>query len=158
MTPPFRPAESFESRPVEFLGVATHEKWRIKRYSIVHPESRFEPARFEHPHRIALAMLPQPATSATRPGLAFTIAHQGRGADYLVLCWWDRDNELPMRVWVSIPTRDNGAWSPARGSESICVWDLAVLWFEREAYTRHMLGARGPDPKAYLGETCRSTA
>jgi len=154
----FKPNQCFAPRPVDYLGVVTHERWRIKQYTIVHPESRFEIDRFAHPKRIALTMLPQPAKIPSRPGLAFTIAHQGRTADYFVMCWWDRDNELPMRIWVSAPDRAEGAWSPARGSESVCVWDLAVLWFERQAFTRHMLGPDGPDPDAYLGAICATTA
>ena len=48
---------------------------------------------------------------------------------------------------------DDARWRPAGERESICVWDLAVLWHEREAYVRHVLGpAQGPDIERYLSE------
>ncbi len=86
---------------------------------------------------MAMAELPQPAQIVGRPGLGFLICHQGRTGDYTILCWWDRENELPIRVFV----RDDQGWRPARGSESVCVWDLEVIWHERCAYVESMLQA-----------------
>ena len=34
---------------------------------------------------------------------------------------------------------DATSWRPAGPSESFCIWDLCVLWHEREAYVRTML-------------------
>jgi hypothetical protein len=87
-----------------------------------------------------------PAVAPGRPGLGFAILHRGRTGDYLILCWWDHENELPTRVWV----RDESGWRPAR-SESTCVWDLRVLWWEREAYVATVLAGRDDGAAAYLG-------
>ncbi|HZE88141.1 MAG TPA: hypothetical protein VE404_01270 [Verrucomicrobiae bacterium] len=98
---------------------------------------------------------PDTGASPGRPGLAFAIAHQGRGANYVVVCWWDRENELPTRVFVE----ESGRWRPAEGSESICVWDLQVLWFERETYVATLLAEpveRGRD--TYLARHLEETA
>jgi hypothetical protein len=96
---------------------------------------------------MAEAALPRPAISDGRPGLGFLIAHQGRTAAYVVLGWWDQENELPIKVFVR---RGDDPWRPARDAESICVWDLEVLWAEREAYVQAMLRPDGSDPAAYL--------
>ena len=40
------------------------------------------------------------AAAAILMGQAFVVAHQGLTADYAVLCWWDQENELPVRVCV----------------------------------------------------------
>lgn len=45
---------------------------------------------------------------------------------------WDRESELPTRVSVASKSPP-GAWRAATG-ESFCVWDMEVLWFERQAY------------------------
>ena len=58
--------------------------------------------------------------------------------DYLILAWWDRENELPIKVFVKGDS--DPAWRRARGGESVCVWDLDVLWHEREAYVATLLG------------------
>ena len=127
---PYRP------RPIAFHGIRGHGGWRLKQYSIIYGGPALDGAGFEPGMEMALRALPSPARTQERPGVGFTIAHQGRNADYVVLGWWDRENELPVRVCVR---EAGGEWRPARGSESICVWDLQVLWFEREAYVATVL-------------------
>lgn len=91
---------------------------------------------------MARALLPQPPSTPARPGIAFAIAHHGKTADYAVLAWWDRENELPIRVFVRPPSA-GARWRPARESESVCVWDLEIIWEEREAYVETMLAKNG---------------
>lgn len=82
-----------------------------------------------------------------RCGAGFLIEHQGNSLDYLVLGWWDRENELPLRVYV----RDAGTpWRAARGGESVCVWDLQVVWAERPAYVGTVMNPAMGDVAAYL--------
>lgn len=138
----------YQPRPVLFHGVGTHDGWRIKRYAIHLPGESFRPERFADARPLALAALPRPAAAPGRCGAAVVIEHQGAGADYLVLAWWDRENELPIRVWV----RDHANWRLAQGGESVCVWDLAVLWSEREAWLRHGMQTGGPDLDSWAAE------
>lgn len=93
----------------------------------------------------ALRELPSPAVNAKRLGIGSMILHHGAAADYLVLAWWDNENELPMRVLVRPHTR-GGRWRAAKANESVCVWDLEVIWAERNAYVETVLapGARSP--------------
>ena len=64
-----------------------------------------------------------------------------------MLGWWERENELPIRVFV----RAADGWRPAADGESFCVWDLRVIWWEREAYVNTLLAGRPPEE--YLGAT-----
>lgn len=140
----------FHPRPVRFHGLRHREGWRLKLYSIVHDGGPPDLAEFEDGIGLATGELPLPAATAERPGAGFVIAHRGRSALYVVLGWWDRENELPLRVWIR-PAEGGGGWRPAEGGESFCVWDLEVLWFEREAYVAAVLADGCPDPvRAYL--------
>jgi hypothetical protein len=139
MTGTFAPVR-FAPRRAWSLGLRTERDWRVKTYAIV-AHGALDSARFAPGWKLALAALPEPAATAERPGIALAIAHQGRTGDYLVLAWWDRENELPLRGFV----RDGDRWRAARGSESICVWDLELLWREREAYVATVLGEGGPE-------------
>ena len=86
--------------------------------------------------------LPQPEGPG-RFGVGFLILHQGRGVNYIVLAWWSRENELPMRLFVR--SRESaGAWRPAAGEESICVWDIEVIKRERDLFVETVLSAAGP--------------
>jgi len=134
--PQFTP---YIARPIRCVGLAESGGYRLKQYAILYGGGPFREADFAEGLRLAFESLPAPATTAVRPGVGFAIAHQGNGADYAVLAWWDNENELPLRVFVRPQTAD-GQWRPARGGESVCVWDLEVIAFERRAYVKTMLG------------------
>jgi len=136
----------YEPRPVKFLGLEELEEYQLKLYSITFGNVPFERERFRAGISLATKVLPEPAVSEVRPGAGFMILHQGRTGDYLILCWWDRENELPTRVYFG----EAGVWRAAQASESFCVWDLQVIWWEREAYVRTMLSAGENRLHAYL--------
>lgn len=141
--------EPYQPRPIRAHGVRDLAGWRLKLYTIVYGdgEPAFEGAEDVWP--LVTDALPAPAVARGRPGVGFVILHRGRGVDYAVLGWWDRENELPLRVFVR--GRDAAvAWRPARGSESVCVWDLEVIAFERTAYVEAVMASEGPDVEGYL--------
>jgi hypothetical protein len=163
----FRVSECFQSRPMRFLGVCEVGGWRLKTYSITYGDRALDEPSFEQGLRTASPSLPQPPIAPGRPGVGFVIFHQGRTGDYVVLCWWDNENELPIRVFVRrnghdarrrassdrrLPARDD-AWRRAEGGESVCVWDLQIIAAERDAYVTHVLSPAGPDIDAYLRAT-----
>lgn len=136
--------QPYAPRAIAKLASLQFGGWALKRYSIRYGDAPFDESRFGEGRAMALAALPQTATAPGRTGVGFLIEHQGNGVDYVVLGWWDRQNELPLRVFV------HGAgqqWRPAQGAESICVWDLQVLWAERQAYVATVM--KGAPPEAY---------
>jgi len=134
--PQFTP---YIARPIRYLGLTEPGGYRLKQYAILYGGGPFRDADFAVGLRLAFESLPIPAATTVRPGVGFVIAHQGNGADYAVLAWWDNENELPLRVFVRPQTAD-GQWRPAHGGESVCVWDLDVIAFERRAYVETVLG------------------
>lgn len=135
--PHYRP---YAPRPVRSLGLAKPNGFRIKQYSIVYAGVPFRADDLNIGLQFLFKKLPTPAVTEARPGVGFAIAHQGNGADYAVLGWWDNENELPLHVAVR-PQTLAGAWRPAAANESVCVWDLEVIWFEREAYVQTVLSS-----------------
>ncbi|THF64658.1 hypothetical protein E6C76_11425 [Pseudothauera nasutitermitis] len=75
---------------------------------------------------------------------AFAIFHDGASARYLVLAWWGNDNEL--FTSVSVQTPDGWVEDPER--YSFCLWDLEVIWHERNSFVRHCY-CPTPDIEAY---------
>ena len=147
----------FMPRPIRFRDVLARAGWRLKRYAIsAGPDAASDVAAADWPEfaagrALALEALPAPARTAERPGAGFLVEHRGAGADYVVLGWWDRENELPVRVVVR-EHAPASPWRVARASESFCVWDLQVVSFERDAYVATVLapGAGPPAVEAYL--------
>ena len=151
MASAFEISECFAPRPTRFLGIHEHAGWRLKMYSVVYGGEELQRKALDEPLAAALRALPVPAVSAERPGVGFLILHQGRGGDYLVLAWWDRENELPLRVFVKSNSESPAHWRTAQGGESVCVCDLEILWREREAYVRTVMSQAGAaDVSAYL--------
>lgn len=144
----------YQPRPLSFLGVESVAGYRLKVYAIRYGEGPFERGRFAGGWEAAISCLPEPARTPGRPGVGFAILHQGRTADYFILCWWDQENELPARIFV----RDADGWRPARDGESFCVWDLRVLWFEREAYVAAVLSSKSSGLEGYLGMIAEGVA
>lgn len=140
--------QPYAARPVATLAPLRYAGWTLKLHCIRYGSEPFDESRFDAGRALALAQLPSPATAPGRPGVGFFIEHQGNGVDYLVLGWWDRENELPLRVFVREPA---GQWRPARGAESVCVWDLQVIWAEREAYVATIMA--GKSSEAYVSAT-----
>ena len=138
----------FEPRPIRFLRLHEHEGWSVKLYSIALDTPTIDEDVFAPGLILGLDALPQPPATDERPGAAFCIMHQGRGADYVVLGWWDRENEMPVRVFVHPAEED--AWRRARGGESFCVWDLQVIAFERDAYVATVLAQPQLGVRSYL--------
>ena|SRR5688572_6625473 len=147
--------EPYRPRKLVSLGPRPCRGFALKLYAIVYGEKTFTQELFELGLEVACEDLPQPAAADGRPGVGFAIMHQGRTGDYVILGWWDNQNELPLRVFV----RGADGWRPARGGESVCVWDLKVIWHEREAYVATVLSGRGDRwLDAYLAQTLEGYA
>jgi len=134
----------YAPRAIRWLGLAERHGHRLKRYAITRGDEPLRERDFAEGFELACQALPLPAVTSARPGVGFAISHQGNGADYSVLAWWDNENELPLRVFVR-PQEPGGAWRSARESESVCVWDLEIVSFERDAYVATLLAGGTAD-------------
>ncbi|HTN54094.1 MAG TPA: hypothetical protein VML50_16925 [Anaeromyxobacter sp.] len=141
----FRPAHPHAPRPIRFRGLVEHLGFRLKRYTVTLPGAALDEPIFSGGRGLALSALPEPAVTPERPGVGFVIEHQGRGLDHVVLAWWDREDELPVRVIVG----DDAGWRPAR-EESFSVFDLEVMAAERDAYVAAVLAPGGGGVERYL--------
>ncbi len=75
---------------------------------------------------------------------AFAIFHRGATQRYLVVCWWANDNEL----FNSVSVQTEGGWIEDPRRYSFCLYDLQVIWHERQAFIQH-LDHDAPDLAAY---------
>ena len=141
--------KAYSPRTVRFHQILGLDGWRLKLYSISFDGSDVDWADFDGGLTLVRSALPEPAAGVGRPGVGFVIAHHGEGIDYAVVSWWDRENELPTRVFARSDD-DGKGWRQAGGNESFCVWDLEVIWAEREAYIETYLSGDPPDAAGYL--------
>lgn len=137
----------FAPRRVAPLGILTVGDWRVKRYRL-NCDRPVEFPSIPSLEQLIRRTLPNPAATPSRAGAAFALEHAGERLIYAVLCWWDNENELVTRVFIRAQSAED--WTAAGDAYSFCVWDLEVMWFERNAWIECMLGRGSGDVEAYL--------
>ena len=140
--------KAFAPRDIEFEGTRTVHGWTLKLYGVHLPEEPVDWPAFHTALDLAAMALPGPQPDVGRPGLGVFIAHQGATGDYAVLGWWNHENELPFHIMVRRGREE--PWRKAVEGESICVWDLEIIWEERQAWIATMLAGAGADRGEYL--------
>lgn len=146
----FQRQECFVDRAVLRGGIVEHNDWRLKQYDISFDGAAFPEIDFRAGVSLALRELQHPAVTRNRPGVGFLIRHAGKEAHYVVLGWWDNQNELLTRIMVR-ELSSRAPWHDASGGFSFCVWDLKVMWHERNAFVKHVLSPPfAPDIQGYL--------
>jgi hypothetical protein len=145
--------QPYGPRPIRFLGLLSGDGWRLKTYGIAYERPAPRPELVEAASKAVAEVLPMPADGDGRHGVGFVGVHDGRGHCFVFVDWWADENELHHHVFIS-PSDDPETLEDMTGSGlSACVWDLAVIGFERDAWVRTVLAnPDGPDVDAYLAE------
>jgi hypothetical protein len=88
--------------------------------------------------------------SDNRYGVGFATAHDAATACIALVYWWQSENELHQRIYVA-PKAEPKALEPVFDQPAGCVWELAVVDFERRAWLEDVLAnPAGPDIQRYL--------
>jgi hypothetical protein len=143
--------EAYEARAFRFTELLTISDWRMKLYGIAWRRESPRAQLLEAAKRIAAEELRNAAPNNYK--LGFIGAHGGRDACFVCVDYWGDENELFHRVFLS-RSNDPDTLTPAKSSDSsVCVWDLRLQFFEREAWIKHVLRkANAPDFQAYLDD------
>ena len=148
--------EPFVERLVRFLELWEAGGWSIKLYGLGYRDLP-TPETVAAAKDAVLRQLPRPATTAFRYGLAFAIVHEGQDARWLLVDWWEHESILCHRLLTST-FAEPAIFNPATGRAVACVWELAILEFERRAWVDSIL--RDPshaDVSAYLTSVLATT-
>lgn len=144
-------SECFAPRPTHFRELYEYKGWRFKVYEIIYGSEPLDWPTYQNGLDLASKEFPISAQTKKRPGVGFIICHQGRDWHYLVVSWWNNENELVIEVYVKKIGEENN-WRKAEQGQSICVWDLEIIWFERNSFIETILSKpNSPDVEAYLG-------
>jgi hypothetical protein len=143
--------ETYEPRSFRFIELLTIGGWRMKLYGIAWRRELPRLKLLEAAKWIAAEQLRH--ASPNNYNVGFVAAHDGKNACVVFIDYWANENELFHQVFLS-RSSDPDALIPAKESDSsVCVWDLRLQSFEREAWIKHVLcKANAPDFRAYLNE------
>jgi hypothetical protein len=133
---------TYAPRLAEFVSDETYGEWRFKLYGLADPAKGVRPELLNATRARAEASLPDGGY-----GAAFGIAHDAAYPIALVY-WWQGMNELHQRSFVgeTIEGLQPVEWTPAG-----CVYELAVVEFERRAWIEDVIGnPDGPNLDLYM--------
>lgn len=140
--------DPYEKRPVRPLGVWETDGWRLKAYLIARPGQAPHAGLISAARERAREVVALPRRHETY-GVGFVGIHQGRGYNQVFIDRWANHNELLHDVFVSDAGTPGDLRPAPPHHNSVCVWDLALQAFEREAWVSRAMGPDG-DLDAYL--------
>jgi len=145
--------EGYTPRPFSDLGTVHSHGWRVKVTGIAYHSPRPRQELVDATLELAGSVLPQPAITASRYGVGFVGVHDGRGACFSFVDWWESENELHHHTFTS-PWDKPGELVDVTGQGfAACAWDLALISHERQAWVDHVLAnPHGPDLDGYLAD------
>jgi hypothetical protein len=140
----------FRPRPVQFLELLQFGPWRIKLYGLTAEHTRLLPELVSAAKKTIGDKLPSGADANDTYGVGFAGIHAGVDSNLVFVDWWANENELHHLVFTSSLQKPPDL-HPAPESLTACVFDLQVMWFERNVWVEKVLAnAAGPDLDAYL--------
>ncbi len=147
----------YEPRPVRFLELWKIGDWRLKVYGISYARPTPRSELITAAKDTAARRLREYPTAHEHYGVGFLGIHDGRGENQVFLDYWINENELIHWYLISPPDDPTGLTAPEPDHNSVCVWDLMVQCYERQAWVDCVLAnPYGPDIAAYLD--CRLDA
>jgi hypothetical protein len=142
----------YQPRPVRFLEIFSCDDWKIKIYSISVRSEYVQPSTVDCAKQYLRDWLRQ---SQAHPldtyKIATLILHEGREGIFAIVNWWIDENMLQQFVYLAPYENPTEYKLFSDKGITTCVWELAVIWFERNAWVEHVLKkSRDPDFEKYL--------
>jgi hypothetical protein len=82
--------------------------------------------------------------------IGFVIWHQASDGNWILCNWWTGGEMLHTQTYHLATIDSQPVARPEYGSMA-CVWELPVIWHERQSWIRHVLQqAQRPQMEAYL--------
>ena len=148
---------AFRPRPTRFTKCLNVKGWTFKVYEIVanqlQPDEikKAQVARMIEEQFVPSIELPDTKTVWNSRACGFVIVHFGTEAVWLLVDCWVNDilhhylffAELSSLTQFKERTEDRSM---------ACVWELAVITHERNAWVQHVMGEGDPDYQAYFAD------
>jgi hypothetical protein len=145
--------KSYEKRPIRFIEIYQIADWKIKIYSIS-SKNEFVSQQFVSNAKMELInwLKLSETNSLEKYNIATLILHQCKEGCFAIINWWIDDNMMQHYVYLSKNENENFKLFSSNGIVT-CVWELAVIWFERNAWVKHVLmNNKNPDFESYLNK------
>lgn len=145
---------AYQTRPIRFVELYHINNWIVKIYSISLRREHVDTAFIDYAKQNLSHWLEQVTNYPLETyNIATLILHEGKEGCFAIINWWIDENMLQNHVYLS--TYDEPQKFVLYSDKGImtCVWELEVIWFERDAWIKHILMKNEkPDVESYLNE------
>lgn len=134
----------YKKRPVRFMEIIECNGWKIKLYSISSKHKLVDIQCIEQAKKqLPVWLMNSKLYPLETYKVATLILHEGREGCFAIINWWIDENMLQQFAYLA--TNDEPEIFRLYSDKGIitCVWEMAVLWFERNAWVDHVLNAPG---------------
>lgn len=145
--------ETFKPRPVSYLGVHPIGDWQFKIYRMAYKESEPVDGLLD----ATLSNLPKWLDDNTKLNdfdhykVGTVIIHEAKDSILTVVSWWVYENVIQNHVYCAPFDNPIEAVDYSNKGIRFCVWELNILWHERNLWVEHVLkNADSPDWEKYL--------
>jgi hypothetical protein len=147
--------EPYRPRTLQFVELYEQQGWKLKIYSILHPDKTLNPGLIETAKQTALEFLPD-STEPGHYGAGFISVHQGKSYDFVTVAYWTYSTELRHQSYMkaSTPSSDLEMITTELSSD---VWDIRLLGHERDAWVSEVLTSSSPSVERYLEQRVSET-
>jgi hypothetical protein len=148
-------SEGFRERTVRPIDLWAVGPFRLKVYEISYSGLPLSSQLRTAAKAVVEARIRESAEKTNHYGVGFVGVHEGKTGSFVFVDWWADENELHHHVYVaSLAEPTSLAYSTPTGLTA-CVWDLALIGHERDAWVRHVLARpSAPDLEGYLADLC----
>lgn len=144
--------QTYNARPVRQIGLIKHEGWMIKAYSIS-AKHKLVPNELVDLAQGRLTEWLRKSTDYSNYKVAILIIHEGVDGIFTLLNWWIDENTIQNQVFFSSYDEPGTYKGLSKDGIVACVWELAVLWHERNAWIKHILKKNDqPDWEGYVND------
>lgn len=138
---------AYAKRRLSFLQLWEPPGWHIKVYGL---SASGGAPRADLVGRATAVAARRLAAGPRGHGVGWLLIHEGEDGDYVLIDWWVGQDMIQHHLYGA-PRGDDRLRYRWPAGVGFCVWELAVCWFEREAWVRHVL-SRAADMDAYLAD------
>ena len=131
---------TFKTRPICFVEVFNCNNWKIKCYTITYNAEVVSPKIIDTVKlNLGEWLLKSQDYNLPTYNIATLIIHKWRGGYFAIISWWTDENMLQLLVYLA--TNENPTHFKLYSDKGIvsCVWELEILWFERNAWVEEVL-------------------
>jgi hypothetical protein len=144
---------TYKTRPIRFLELYSFENWSIKIYSI---SSKNEFVSDEYlkkaKNQLSKWLILSETNALETYNIATLMLHECKEGCFAIINWWIDENMLQHYVYLTKNKSEEFTLFSSNGIVT-CVWESAVIWFERNAWAKHvLLKNENPDFESYLNE------